>query len=379
MKKTFAIGVVITFTGSLLAIPAFGAAKAGATCTKVGVTSIISGKKYTCVKTTKKLVWNGGVELSSPSALPKPTNTPNPSPSPTLENGKTQDPINIDFELWSSSFSADQMINAALGKTDKFFGKVSPSHNYDLTVSPEISTSDLQWITKMLDYATGSFSNLDRPKMRVFIGTNREWSKNTLKNANIWIGNSDDPYPCSQGLDDAYCSESNLVLLVYVNANSSYFKWDAGRRSTPAHETFHTIQFALSGPQGNTPPESPTHIPRWLKEGSANYFGYYVSDRLGFEKYQVGRTDQVSARPAYRTASPLSSYDNYFTDPYGIGQAASEYLIASIGFENFLNIWKFTSDEQSFSKGFKKATGIEIDDFYSKFEAARSSMKIGTI
>jgi hypothetical protein len=379
LKRAIALFVSFILLASWFTPIASGALKTGVPCTKVGLTSIASGKKYTCVKSGKKLVWNSGVELSSPTALPKPTNTPNPSPSPTLENGKTQEPINIDFEPWSSSFSADQMINAALGKTDKFFGKVSPSHNYDLTVSPEISTSDLQWMTKMLDYATGSFSNLDGPKMRVFIGTSREWSKNTLKNANLWIGNPDDPYPCSQGLEDAYCSESNLVLLIYVNANASYFKWDAGRRSTPAHETFHTIQFSLSGPQGNTPPESPTHIPRWLKEGSANFFGYYVSDRLGFEKYQVGRNDQVSARPAYRTPSLLSSYDNYFTDPYGIGQAASEYLIASIGFENFLNIWKYTNDAQSFSKGFKRATGIEIDDFYRKFEAARSSMKIGTI
>jgi hypothetical protein len=43
-----------------------------------------------------------------------------------------------------------------------------------------------------------------------------------------------------------------------------------------------------------------------------------------------------------------------------------------------LNIWKFTKSESSFNEGFKKATGITIDDFYLKFEAARSSMRIGS-
>jgi hypothetical protein len=74
---------------------------------------------------------------------------------------------------------------------------------------------------------------------------------------------------------------------------------------------------------------------------------------------------------------PLIQYDNFNSDPYGIGQAASEYLIASVGFENFLNIWKYTKSENSFLQGFRKATGIELSDFYSKFEAARGSMKIG--
>jgi hypothetical protein len=158
----------------------------------------------------------------------------------------------------------------------------------------------------------------------------------------------------------------------------SLYRWDAGRLSTPAHEMFHTIQNSLSGNQANIPPGNPLSIPTWLKEGSANYFGYYVVEKLGLGKYQEGRNQQVNTNPGYKTNVPLVQYDNYTLNPYGIGQAASEYLIASIGFENFLNIWKYTKTESSFSLGFKKATGIEIEDFYSKFESARSSMQIGS-
>ena len=156
--------------------------------------------------------------------------------------------------------------------------------------------------------------------------------------------------------------------------NSNY-RWDAGRRSTPAHELFHNVQFALGG--RNQAPGHPNYVPRWLMEGSANYFGFYIVEKLALDTYQTGRRQQVNTNPSYRTVVPLIQYDNFNSDPYGIGQAASEYLIASVGFENFLNIWKYTKSENSFLQGFRKATGIELSDFYSKFEAARGSMKIG--
>jgi hypothetical protein len=112
-------------------------------------------------------------------------------------------------------------------------------------------------------------------------------------------------------------------------------------------------------------------------EGSANYFGYYINEKLGFDIYLSGRNQEVTNNTAYRSIYPLTHYNNFGTNPYGIGQAATEYLVASAGFEKFLNIWKFTKSEQNFDKGFKKAIGIDISDFYSKFDVARSSMQIG--
>jgi len=230
----------------------------------------------------------------------------------------------------------------------------------------------------VLDYVNGSFANIQREKLRVFLGTTHDWSLTTLRSLNLWVGDPRSPYPCSQGINDAYCAEKNLVLLIYsdIYSPNSQYRWDIGRRSTPAHEVFHTIQFVLAGP--NVGGESSQHIPRWLMEGSANYYGFYVVDKLGFDNYQNGRNQQVRNNPAYKTVVPLSQYNSFSSDPYGIGQAATEYLIASIGFENFLNIWKFTRTESSFVLGFKKATGIDLTEFYSKFEEARSSMQIGS-
>ena len=100
-------------------------------------------------------------------------------------------------------------------------------------------------------------------------------------------------------------------------------------------------------------------------------------EKLGFDTYEKARDGQVRSNPEYRIIKPLSSYDNFESNPYGIGQAATEYIIASVGFESLLNMFKFTGTEGTFSAGFKKATGIELSEFYSKFESARSSMQIG--
>ena len=84
---------------TLITSAASAAVKAGATCSKLGATSTSAGKKYTCVKSGKKLVWNKGVAIAKPvptvSPTPVPTATPIPkgSPVPTEEPKKLTYPF----------------------------------------------------------------------------------------------------------------------------------------------------------------------------------------------------------------------------------------------------------------------------------------------
>ena len=57
--------------------------KAGALCSKAGITKNYNGKKYTCIKSGKKLVWNKGVRITVVKPTPTPTPTPTPPPTPT--------------------------------------------------------------------------------------------------------------------------------------------------------------------------------------------------------------------------------------------------------------------------------------------------------
>lgn len=59
MKKRCAVVIAIMMIAS--STHAQAAVKPGSSCPKVGATSILLGKKYTCIKSGNKLVWNKGV------------------------------------------------------------------------------------------------------------------------------------------------------------------------------------------------------------------------------------------------------------------------------------------------------------------------------
>ena len=77
MKKLLAL--LVTAALFLVPLSAVAAVKVGAACSKLGATSTYAGKKYTCIKSGKKLVWDKGVA----TVAPKPTATATPTPSPT--------------------------------------------------------------------------------------------------------------------------------------------------------------------------------------------------------------------------------------------------------------------------------------------------------
>ena len=72
VKKLITLTTLASLSLSLSLIPANAAAKAGAKCTKVGITGVVKGKSYTCVKTGKKLVW----QLNSKNSTTTQSNNP---------------------------------------------------------------------------------------------------------------------------------------------------------------------------------------------------------------------------------------------------------------------------------------------------------------
>lgn len=62
--------IVLLLAISLLGIaPGQAAVKAGAICKKVGVIATVSGKKFTCIKRSGKLVWNRGVTIKTAATI----------------------------------------------------------------------------------------------------------------------------------------------------------------------------------------------------------------------------------------------------------------------------------------------------------------------
>lgn len=324
--------------------------KAGLKCKVHKQTIIYQDKKFTCIKSKKRLVWNNGLSVI------------------------TQNEIVQDFVPWSTDFNLNSMVQTALKSTDDYFGEVVPSSSYEIFIDQKVNEYDRKWKTKVLDYSNGSFSKIERDKVKVFIGRSHEWSVSTLKNNNLWLGDPNSPIPCSIPTRDSLCAENNLILMTTLNPP---INWNIEYRATPAHEFFHTVQNALLGyDRTKIPPGHSRSVPRWFFEGSASYYGYYVVEKLAFDSYKNGRNSEMSSHYNYKTIKPLSQYDDYVSNPYGIGQAATEYIIASAGFESLLNVFKYTGTEGSFEAGFKKAIGIDLANFYLKFDQAVKLMNL---
>lgn len=97
MRKLAALVLLASFI--LHPFQASATVKAGDSCKKVGQTATASNKKFTCVKSGKKLVWNKGVALPKPSpvATPTPTATATATPIPLKPIESPKEPSTKEF------------------------------------------------------------------------------------------------------------------------------------------------------------------------------------------------------------------------------------------------------------------------------------------
>jgi hypothetical protein len=82
VKKTLTLSISLVLFVSVLSPHAFASVKPGTKCSAQGQTKNWQGKKYVCIKSGKKLVWNKGVTFAKPAATP----TPIPTPTPKTES-----------------------------------------------------------------------------------------------------------------------------------------------------------------------------------------------------------------------------------------------------------------------------------------------------
>lgn len=115
-------------------------AKAGATCTKLKATSVVKGKKFTCIKSGKKLVWDKGVIVKAVSIkpTPKPTDaTPQmncPKLDSTDESGISQ--VRANALIGMSESQAEECANSLnwgfrVGQRDSEMFAITKDYRFD--------------------------------------------------------------------------------------------------------------------------------------------------------------------------------------------------------------------------------------------------------
>jgi len=59
---------------------------------------------------------------------------------------------------------------------------------------------------------------------------------------------------------------------------------------------------------------------------------------------------------------------------YGIGCVATEYIVASVGMDKYLDIYRNLGLGKDFKSAFEVATGLSLLDFYTRFEIIREKV-----
>ena len=125
MKRTWAGLLALTLLVGVAPQIATAAVKAGATCTKLKSTATVSGYKYTCIKSGKKLVWSKGVKVV---ATPKPTASPSVTATPTPSASATPTPTPSVTATPTPSASSSQTSTTA----DKYADQPCKTEGEDL-------------------------------------------------------------------------------------------------------------------------------------------------------------------------------------------------------------------------------------------------------
>lgn len=322
--------------------PAYAAIKAGEKCQKISATQIVGNLKLTCIKSGSKLIWTKSVALapSSPST---------PISNSTLAPDAQAKPNPFDSTPFPDQFTRAQMVEAALNSFDKYVKQSDSKQNFKLIID-----KDFQHKSKEITKLVGDiFSSLPYPANYptvVFVVTrDRQLLEKSIKE-----------------FSDLY-KPGQTQLVVSPCLNCSYVGWastDLGLSNVIPHEIFHTWQFSVYNWQNrniSVDPKNPLMPPIWLDEGGAEFFGDIMYRNV--EDYYPGSL--VSSKP-YRLQD-FTTREQDRNLPYTLGRLASEYIVASKGYDKFLSIYSNVGQGQDFPTAFEAALGISLEKFYEKF------------
>jgi hypothetical protein len=303
--------------------PATAAPKAGVTCSKAGAISIVSGKKFTCIKVGKKFVWDRGV-------LQKPISKPTPQPS--------KSPPALIYPTSSVILKIDQLVEKAFANTKPAQAAI------DFQVGPDAESADLAAIAKeslpsALAVAGAMQIDLKTP-LTIYIGK-RDWLAPKMPPGTWCSSPIGVPGPASAG----FCGLNTQTVFLSVDG---YLENDGRKISRDyskivdrhlvsmsfTHELIHFMQgeaaFQYAQTKGN-------YNPYWLSEGGANVGALMAQAHLYKIPYSQARIFIASYGNCVGNFKSSQLKDHLINTgqgncgPYYEGFLWSEYLVASSG------------------------------------------------
>jgi hypothetical protein len=362
MKKW--LGSFIALALILVPINAIAAVKAGDTCKKAGTTATANGKKYTCVKSGKKLVWNKGVTVS-----PIKVNVP---AGPTSFDDLEAKYSGVPEAAWKKSSA---VISASKAKNVQPTILIGPN-SHPVYEIPQVAISQVsrlfpnfkesqEFVLIYFNYQDSSWAQVQFDK---YIGTNGGYDTS---------GEVKKLCPGERGCQSAAAVRNqvtgiSVVLITAGPASSADKHFQTG--AIEAHEYFHTIQDTqlVGSPVNNG------MLPRWLIEGSASFVEMASINYDAFDKYKIAKASLLTELlyrkefneqklikflDAPSLGKDWSSWDSYSTQRvYDIGMMVTEIMVSLKGPESILEQNKYVASGLTYQQAFEKVFGITWAD-----------------
>lgn len=384
MRKPFRYLLTIVVLGSLLTPQiSFAAVKAGASCKKVGTTATFSGKKFTCVKSGKKLVWNKGVAIAAPrpTVTPTPTSEPTPTPTATPTPTPTSAPI---VEKAPTGFN-DLVENyrgiptVVWNEAQKLAEAGTVKSSFTIEIGPNTKIqqglADPRVYLEQASRLWSKFNQAQSTKIFLFNFQDLAWAQQ--KNVALggsWFkpedlaGNCSSPSSCG-AFGGSYRGVGQIFMGVPIR---DYLPFNLGFvRGTYVHEFSHVVQYSQFASQPTL--NGYSTLPCWFSEGQPQVPG----QALGFTNlvdYKKSRESSFN-QPAgtlgdYSQESILKFYSlagiprDGLCAPsirqriYDVGYMTVEALASIKGIESTMQVVVGISQGLTFNQSFEKVYGI---------------------
>jgi hypothetical protein len=357
----------------------FAAVKAGDTCKKAGITSTANGKKFTCIKNGKKLVWNKGAAAVKPKPTPvdsaQPTATPTTSASPVPTTIAPKAPTGF-ADLVENYRGIPEVVwneaqKLAIGGTVKSTFTIEIGPNTKIQQGLDDPRVYLEQASRLWS----SFSQAQSTRIFIYNFQDLAWAQQ--KNVALggsWFKPEDLANNCSSpsscgAFGGSYRGVGQIFMGVPIR---DYFPFNLGFvRGTYVHEFSHVVQYSQFANQPAL--NGYSTLPCWFSEGQPQVPG----QALGFTNlpdYKKSR-DTWFSQPAgslgdYSPESILRFYSLAGVSGsglcsatirqriYDLGYMTVEALASIKGIESTMQVVVGVSQGLTFEQSFEKVYGI---------------------
>ena len=378
MKKVLTLLIATAFFGAALAVPASAAVKAGAACSKAGLVNTSAGKKFTCIKSGKKLVWNKGVAVAKPAVIASPTPSVTPEPVveklpalPTSFSDLEENFAGIPYATWQQIQKNLTLYKSTDLKISFLFGPNTPERYPN------------QWTIDAVTLGSRVMGGQKQPAEVKFVEFNKQdvsWARTEASKYvspfNLGINYADQASDKCSGID---CdgSVTNLtteiaIVLASVATPVTRFNVQKFNGQNDLHEYTHAVQQMIF--KGKTRTHPNMQMPCWYSEGQPQAVSIptlaksdedYVKIRRGWitdnkwvlKDYEP-ETIQTFLKENMQAPCPSKTYSMLFS----LGYIVMDALVAVGGVDKTFEVQIERADGLTFEESFKKAYGISWDE-----------------